>query len=121
MFSRRISATDAAPTPISAVDARNARNAASRCSAVSFFESSSMAASSDGMSAPQDDRGRDHRAGQWTSSGLIHAGDASSGGQFHVQTGHRRSVAGRAELRKLMLRIGRAAGMTRAYESPSLR
>ena len=45
MFSRRISLTEAAPTPISAVDARNARKAARRCSAVSFLESSSIAAS----------------------------------------------------------------------------
>ena len=38
MFSRRISVTEAAPMPISAGDARSARNAASRWSAVSFFE-----------------------------------------------------------------------------------
>ena len=53
IFNRRISATDAAPTPISAVEARNARYAARRCSAVSFFESSSMPASSRGTRRPR--------------------------------------------------------------------
>ena len=45
MLSREISATDAAPTPISASpEACNAANAASRDSGVSFFESSISAA-----------------------------------------------------------------------------
>ncbi len=88
MFSRRISPTEAAPTPISAVDARNAMNAANRCSAVSFFEIVEQISQVGRNIGGQHHRRRDNRTSQGTPASLIHASDTAPGRQFHLQTRH---------------------------------
>ena len=89
MFRRSISATDAAPTAISArPDTRSAWNAASRCSGVSFFEIIEQRGQPARHAGRKYYGGGDDRAGERAAPHLVHSRDPPTGTLFQQKVRH---------------------------------
>ena len=91
MFSRSISATEAAATAISALpDACSASNAARRCSAGQLLGVVEQGGEFARDAGGKNHGGGDHRSGERASADLVHSGDAPPGGFFQREVRHGR-------------------------------